>query len=120
MKFLSVPESSCNQRAKSHQHRLEKGKYPPAPFVAFQGAALRVRPIPYWPQVTVAAINHIAATVVAVKIEIPASNYIPLFSCPEYILREWAAVEGCTTQYEKVPNQSPHVDVSRSIHAFQL
>ena len=49
-----------------------KGKFPPAPFVAFQGVALRVRPTPYRPQVTVAVINHIAVAMVAAKVEFPA------------------------------------------------
>ena len=116
IKFPPVSGSQCE---KTHQHRLEKGKFPSAPFVAFQNAALRVRPTPYRPQVTVAVINHIAAAVAA-KVELPASDSLPRFSCPEYILREWTAVEDCIIQYEKVPNQSPHVDVSGYVDVFQL
>ena len=32
----------------------------------------------------------------------------------------WTAIEGCTIRYKNVPNQNPRVDVSRSVHAFQL
>ena len=75
MKLSPVPGSSSNQRAKNHQHRLEKGKFSPALFASSQDAALRVRLTPYRAQVTVAAINHIAAAVVAAKkVELPASN----------------------------------------------
>ena len=83
MKFLPVSGTSCNQCGKNHRHRLEKGKFPPAPFGASHDAALRVCPTPYRPYVTVAAINHIAAAVVASKVELPASNFLPRVLCPE-------------------------------------
>ena len=66
-------QSTC----KNHRHRLEKGKFPGTPFVAFKGAVLLVRSSMYRPQVTVAVIDHIAASVVAAKVEFPASVSLP-------------------------------------------
>ena len=120
MKFPPVPGSSCNQRAKSRRHQPEKGKFLSAPFVAFQGAALRVPPDPYRQQMTIVAINNFAAAVVAAMVALLASNSLPRRPCPGFNLREWAAIEGCTIQHKEIPNQSAHVDFSRSVPAFQL
>ena len=67
---------------------VEKKKLPPAPFIASQHAALRVRPAPYRSQATVAAIYPITATAVSAQVDFPTSSSLPRYLFPRLTFGE--------------------------------